>query len=73
MNNNKPVVISAPGNVDIVNILNNFGYNSNNFKKINPLNYLIKNAKEDYKYLWKEILFIIVLIYVFYNLIKQWF
>ncbi len=71
INNKKPVVISAPGNVDIVNILENFGYNYDIFfKKINPLDYLIKNAKDDYKYFWKEIFFIIIFIYILYNLIK---
>ncbi len=70
INNNKPVVISAPGNVDIIHILNNFGYNYNNFKKINKIDYFIKNTKEDYKFFWVEFIFIILIIYVFYNLIK---
>ena len=70
INNNKPVIISAPGNVNIVNMLEKFGYNNDNFKNINPINYLIKNTKEDYKYFWKEFLFILLIIIVIYKLIK---
>ena len=70
INNNKPVIISAPGNVNIVNMLKNFGYDSENFKNVNTLSYLIKNAKDDYKYFWIEILFILLIIITIYKLIK---
>lgn len=70
INNNKPVIISAPGNINITKILHNFGYNYDNFKNINPFVYLIKNAKDDYKYFWQEILFILLLIIIIYKLIK---
>lgn len=70
INNNKPVIISAPGNVNIVDILNNFGYSSDNFKNISAIDYLKKNAKDDYKYFWKEILLIILIIFVLFKLIK---
>jgi hypothetical protein len=71
INNNKPVIISAPGNVNIIDILNKYGYNSNNFKNISFIDYLIKNAKDDYKYFWKEIVFIILILFVLFKLIKQ--
>lgn len=70
INNNKPIIISAPGNVDIKDILSRFGYSSNNFKNINSIDYLIKNAKDDYKYFWKEILFIILILFILFKLIK---
>ncbi len=67
---NMPVIISAPGNVNIVNILNNFGYDNDNIININHLVYTIRNIKYDYKYIWKEILFILLLIIIIYKLIK---
>jgi hypothetical protein len=70
INNNKPVIVSAPGNVNIQVILTKFGYKSNNFKNINFIDYLIKNSKDDYKYFWKEILFIILILFVLFKLIK---
>jgi hypothetical protein len=74
INNNNPVIISAPGNVNIVNLLKNFGYKDNKFKNINCLCYIVKNTKDDYKYFWKEIIFVLLLlIIIIYKLIKQWF
>ncbi len=73
INNKKPVIVSAPGDINMVNMLKNFGYSSNNFKNINCICYIIKNAKDDYKYFWKELLFILLLIIIFiiYKLIKK--
>jgi hypothetical protein len=70
INNNKPVLISSPGNVNITHILSNFGYKTNDFININFIDYLIKNTKNDYKYFWKEILFIILKIFILIKLIK---
>ncbi len=68
INNNKPVIVSAPGNTNINNILTNFGYNYNNLK-YNNIKYLIKNIKGDYKYFYFEIIYLIIFIIVIYNLI----
>ena len=68
--NNKPTIISAPGNVNIIDSLSNFGYNYNNFKNISSINYIIRNGKNDYIYFWKEILFIILILFVLFKLIK---
>ncbi len=71
LNNNKPVIISAPGNTKIYNILNKFGYNYTENIKNNDIKFLIKNVKDDYKYFWKEIIFIILFIIVIYKLINS--
>jgi hypothetical protein len=70
INNNKPLIISATGNTKINNILINFGYNYKETAKNNDIEYLIKNGKDDYKYFWKEIIFVILFIIILYNLIK---
>jgi len=70
IDNNKPVIISAPGNIKINNILINFGYKYKENVKNNDIEYIVKNTKDDYKYFWKEYIIIILFIIVLYNLIK---
>ena len=71
INNIKPVIISAPGNVNINKALNKLGYNFDDKSKfINNINYLINNTKNDYKIFWKELIILIIIIYILYKLIK---
>ncbi len=60
INENTPCIISAPGGVNITNILNNFGYDYN-IKNNQTIEYFIRNIGGTYKYFYLEIIFIIYL------------
>ncbi len=68
--NNKPCIISAPGNINLHDIDKKFGYNYiNKFNIIDDIKYIIKNGKGDVILYWKEIIIILIMIFalVIYN------
>jgi hypothetical protein len=71
VNNNKPVIISAPGNININSILENFNYPQPKDYKRDFMGYLIKNGEDIIKMFFVEVILIIMIIFVLIKIFKK--
>jgi len=70
IDNKMPCIISAPGNVNINNILKKFNYSYLSNNKNNTIEYFIRNNK-DILFIFKyEFIILILTIFILYNLVK---
>lgn len=69
INKNTPCIISAPGDVNISNILNHFGYNYNRDLYTTIL-YFYRNCIGTIKFFYTELMFLLFLIFCLYKLMK---
>jgi len=72
ISNNKtytmPIIISAPGNVDLTKILTHFNYNIK-YKQISLLSYIYRNKQNLFNLFKVELLFLILLLFCIYKIL----
>ena len=71
INNNQPIIISAPGNIDINSILEKFNYEPPKEYKRDFFGYVIKNGKDIIQMFIGEIIFLILIIIILIRITKR--